>query len=180
MRKLVTRLKKADLPPGTRKRLDYPPFDVLIVNLGGVPYAIDDTCNHAGESLFKGDLDGCEVVCPAHGYVFDVRTGHLIQPVGLCESLRVAHSRGLCDHGRASKLMPLPMRPILTRWRCAFCQKWRVTKSVIERHERICWQNPQRYCDNCQNTGEISVLEESSMTEPCYYCAKKSTVERVR
>jgi len=87
-RKLVARLKKVDLPPGSRKRLDYPPFNVLIVNLDGVPYAIDDTCNHAGESLARGELDGCQIVCPAHGYLFDVRTGHLVQPAGLCDNQR--------------------------------------------------------------------------------------------
>jgi 3-phenylpropionate/trans-cinnamate dioxygenase ferredoxin component len=88
LRKLVARLKKVDLPPGTKRRLYYPPFDVLVVNLGGVGYAIDDTCNHAGESLTKGELDGCQVACPAHGYVFDVRTGHLVEPAGLCENQR--------------------------------------------------------------------------------------------
>lgn len=87
-RKLVARLKKADLLPGTKRRVDYPPFHVLVVNLSGFPYAIDDTCSHAGESLDKGELDGCTVVCPAHGYVFDVRTGHLLEPAGLCDDQR--------------------------------------------------------------------------------------------
>ena len=87
-RKLVGKVKRTDLSPGTQTRLDYPPFDVLLVNLGGVPYAIDDTCNHAGESLSKGERDGCNVACPAHGYVFDVRTGHLVEPAGLCDDQR--------------------------------------------------------------------------------------------
>jgi 3-phenylpropionate/trans-cinnamate dioxygenase ferredoxin component len=87
-RKLVARVKKLELPPGTMKRVDYPPFDVLIVNLDGVPYAIDDTCNHAGESLFRGELDGCQIACPAHGYIFDVRTGRLLLPAGLCDNQR--------------------------------------------------------------------------------------------
>jgi 3-phenylpropionate/trans-cinnamate dioxygenase ferredoxin subunit len=70
------------------KRIEYPPFDVLLVNLGGVPYAIDDTCNHAGDSLSRGELSGCEISCPAHGYVFDVRTGALLSPAGLCDAQR--------------------------------------------------------------------------------------------
>jgi 3-phenylpropionate/trans-cinnamate dioxygenase ferredoxin subunit len=87
-RKLIARVKRGDLPPGTQKRVDYPPFGVLLVNLAGVAYAIDDTCNHAGESLAKGELDGCKISCPAHGYLFDVRTGHLVEPVGLCDDQR--------------------------------------------------------------------------------------------
>jgi len=87
-RKLVARLKKADLPSGAMLRVLYPPFHVLVVNLDGVPYAIDDTCNHAGDSLARGELSGCRIACPAHGYLFDVRTGHLVEPVGLCEAQR--------------------------------------------------------------------------------------------
>jgi len=88
LRKLVARVNRGELPPGTHRRLPYPPFDVLLVNLGGVPYAIDDTCNHAGESLTKGELHGHQISCPAHGYVFDVRTGKLVEPLGLCDNQR--------------------------------------------------------------------------------------------
>ena len=87
-RKLVARLKRANLPVGATQRVLYPPFHVLVVNLGGVPYAIDDTCNHAGDSLARGELSGCLVSCPAHGYRFDVRTGQLIEPAGLCDAQR--------------------------------------------------------------------------------------------
>jgi 3-phenylpropionate/trans-cinnamate dioxygenase ferredoxin subunit len=98
VRKLVGRVRKDELLPGDRKRLDYPPFGVLLVNLAGVPYAIDDTCNHAGESLSKGEMDGCRVVCPAHGYVFDVRTGHLVEPAGLCDNQRTFEVTAEAEH----------------------------------------------------------------------------------
>jgi nitrite reductase/ring-hydroxylating ferredoxin subunit len=88
VRKFVARINKNDLPAGAMRRLEYPPFDVLIVNLSGVPYALDDTCNHAGESLSKGPLEGHEIICPAHGYAFDVRTGELLSPPGLCDNQR--------------------------------------------------------------------------------------------
>jgi nitrite reductase/ring-hydroxylating ferredoxin subunit len=97
-RKLIAKVRKDQLLPGTRMRLDYPPFGVLLVNLAGVPYAIDDTCNHAGESLSKGEMDGCQIVCPAHGYVFDVRTGHLVEPAGLCDNQRTFEVTAEADH----------------------------------------------------------------------------------
>ena len=97
-RKLVARVKKTDLPTGSRKRLDYPPFGVLLINLGGVAYAIDDTCNHAGESLSKGELAGCRITCPAHGYVFDVRTGQLVEPAGLCDHQRTFEVTAEAEH----------------------------------------------------------------------------------
>jgi 3-phenylpropionate/trans-cinnamate dioxygenase ferredoxin subunit len=97
-RKLVARIRKTELPPGARMRLDYPPFGILLVNLAGVAYAIDDTCNHAGESLSKGQIEQCRVVCPAHGYVFDVRTGHLVEPAGLCDNQRTFEVTAEAEH----------------------------------------------------------------------------------
>jgi 3-phenylpropionate/trans-cinnamate dioxygenase ferredoxin subunit len=41
---------------------------------------MSDLCSHEEVELSDGDLDGCEVLCPAHGSCFDVRTG---KPNGL-------------------------------------------------------------------------------------------------
>jgi nitrite reductase (NADH) small subunit len=38
-------------------------------------FALADTCPHAGGSLSEGLLDGEAVVCPIHGYAYDVTTG---------------------------------------------------------------------------------------------------------
>ncbi|MGH7287477.1 MAG: Rieske (2Fe-2S) protein [Myxococcota bacterium] len=38
-------------------------------------FAMDDLCPHAGGSLGEGLLDGDCVVCPIHGYAYDVTTG---------------------------------------------------------------------------------------------------------
>ena len=38
-------------------------------------FAIDGICPHAGGSLGEGQLDGECVVCPVHGYAYDVRSG---------------------------------------------------------------------------------------------------------
>jgi nitrite reductase/ring-hydroxylating ferredoxin subunit len=56
----------------------------------GVPAAIEDACNHAGASLHEGgrDATGRCVVCPMHGYVFDLATGELVSPKGLCDAQR--------------------------------------------------------------------------------------------
>lgn len=46
----------------------------------GELYAIDDTCTHQDASLADGWLEGCEVECPLHSAIFDLRTG---EPDGL-------------------------------------------------------------------------------------------------
>jgi 3-phenylpropionate/trans-cinnamate dioxygenase ferredoxin subunit len=63
--------------PGTMKRVDIDDHRYCIMNIGGVIYAIDDTCSHAEYSLSEGelDVDAKEVECPKHGALFDVTTG---------------------------------------------------------------------------------------------------------
>lgn len=86
--KLVGRVPVGSLPVGRKVRLPYPPYDVLVVNPDGTPYAIEDACNHAGASLSDGRVKDCRITCPMHGYVFDVRSGKLVMPAGLCDDQR--------------------------------------------------------------------------------------------
>lgn len=48
---------------------------LLLVNLDGVLYAVDDTCTHEECSLGEGYLEDDIVECPCHGATFNVRTG---------------------------------------------------------------------------------------------------------
>jgi nitrite reductase/ring-hydroxylating ferredoxin subunit len=41
----------------------------------GELFCLDDWCPHAGASLAQGMLDDGVLVCPLHGYAYDVRTG---------------------------------------------------------------------------------------------------------
>jgi nitrite reductase/ring-hydroxylating ferredoxin subunit len=38
-------------------------------------YAVGDSCPHMGASLSEGFIDGKCVVCPWHGWIFDLETG---------------------------------------------------------------------------------------------------------
>lgn len=48
---------------------------ILLFDIDGELHAIDDSCPHAGASLFSGRLDGRWLQCPAHGLRFDLATG---------------------------------------------------------------------------------------------------------
>jgi nitrite reductase/ring-hydroxylating ferredoxin subunit len=95
-------------------RLDYPPFHVLVALVDGQPSAIEDACNHAGASLSEGERHGGCVACPMHGYVFELATGRLMVPRGLCEDQRrfVARLVGddvvVWDPGPGVSLLGLP------------------------------------------------------------------------
>lgn len=48
---------------------------ILLANINGQLFAIDDMCSHEDASLYNGALKGHCVECPLHGSHFDFRTG---------------------------------------------------------------------------------------------------------
>ena len=48
---------------------------IVVINVDGEFYAVEDVCTHDGGPLGEGKLEGCQLVCPRHGARFDVRTG---------------------------------------------------------------------------------------------------------
>jgi len=78
------------------------------------------------------------------------------------------------------------MKPIRTqqRYRCDFCKKIGI-KSAIERHEKRCFRNPNRFCDYCDNKGYImeTVLEGyAPAKQDCPYCSRfdKDMLEEIK
>lgn len=86
--KLVGRIKLEEVKSKGLVRIEYPPFDVLVAWADDGVYAMEDACNHAGASLAEGWVEDKCIVCPMHGYVFDLVTGALLRPRGLCSDQR--------------------------------------------------------------------------------------------
>jgi 3-phenylpropionate/trans-cinnamate dioxygenase ferredoxin subunit len=63
------------IAPGTMQRVSVDGCDVLVCNVGGSFYAVEDVCTHDGGALDAGELEGNRVMCPRHGAYFDVTTG---------------------------------------------------------------------------------------------------------
>ena len=72
-RHLVAKL--SEIAPGTTRRVAVESTGILLCNVDGKIYAIEDVCTHDGGPLDQGDLEGECIVCPRHGATFDVRTG---------------------------------------------------------------------------------------------------------
>lgn len=51
-------------------------IEIGIFRADGGYLAIENACPHAGVPLSTGDVEGCIVTCPAHGFQYDLRTGH--------------------------------------------------------------------------------------------------------
>jgi 3-phenylpropionate/trans-cinnamate dioxygenase ferredoxin subunit len=63
------------LPNGERLFLEIDGNPVVIFNIAGNYFAMDDLCTHDDGPIGEGELDGNVVTCPRHGAKFDIRTG---------------------------------------------------------------------------------------------------------
>jgi 3-phenylpropionate/trans-cinnamate dioxygenase ferredoxin subunit len=68
-----------ELRPGTMKRIEVSGRRILLANVDGRLFAVDDTCTHEEASLSTGALRGELVKCPLHGSRFNVRTGEALE-----------------------------------------------------------------------------------------------------
>jgi len=64
-----------ECPPGERLFVTIETTPIVIFNIAGRLFAIEDTCSHDGNPLDEAPLEGYDVICPRHGARFDVRTG---------------------------------------------------------------------------------------------------------
>ena len=68
----------SEIPPEAARRVVVDHTEILVCNVDGKFYAIEDVCSHDGGPLDQGTLEGACVVCPRHGATFDVRTGEAL------------------------------------------------------------------------------------------------------
>ncbi|HQS57147.1 MAG: ferredoxin [Gallionellales bacterium 35-53-114] len=71
----ITVAKVDELKPGARKIIDVDGSQIVVFNLDGKYYAIEDVCTHDGGQLTGGEVEGDQIICPRHGARFCIRTG---------------------------------------------------------------------------------------------------------
>jgi 3-phenylpropionate/trans-cinnamate dioxygenase ferredoxin component len=59
-------------PPGARKLAFVEGRQILIFNIADRLVAVENSCPHAGASLFGGKLEGSVLRCPSHGLKFEL------------------------------------------------------------------------------------------------------------
>ncbi|MEH6533949.1 MAG: non-heme iron oxygenase ferredoxin subunit [Photobacterium frigidiphilum] len=67
-----------ELKPGMHTLLELQKLELLLVNIAGGFYAIENRCSHDGGELSDGEICGTEITCPRHGARFDLKTGAVL------------------------------------------------------------------------------------------------------
>jgi 3-phenylpropionate/trans-cinnamate dioxygenase ferredoxin subunit len=68
-----------EIKPGKTKRVEAGNGKrILVCNVGGEFYAVDDRCTHEDSSLYLGCLKGDRIHCSLHGGEFSVKTGEAL------------------------------------------------------------------------------------------------------
>ena len=75
MANFVKVCKTADVKKGCGRSIEINGKPLALFNVDGGFYAINDVCGHRGGPLGEGELDGKTVICPWHGWRYNVTTG---------------------------------------------------------------------------------------------------------
>lgn len=63
------------IPAGKKIKVEAKNKEIMLSNVDGKIYAIDNICSHEQCGLDEGDLEGFTITCSCHGAKYDVRTG---------------------------------------------------------------------------------------------------------
>jgi nitrite reductase (NADH) small subunit len=69
----------SDIPPGEGRVFLVEGEKIAVFRTrGGEVYAVQAECPHRGGPLADGLLGGSTLICPLHGWKFDLKTGHAL------------------------------------------------------------------------------------------------------
>jgi len=69
-----------DVPAGGCMLVEVGDERILLSQLDGEFFAIDEVCTHAEGPLSEGSVEGDQVECPHHGGLFNLKTGENTGP----------------------------------------------------------------------------------------------------
>lgn len=88
-------VRVGDLQPGDARHIKVGKTDLALVRVGDEFFALSNLCRHAYGPLAEGVVEGYFVVCPWHGWRYDVRTGATDHPDADVRTFPVLAREGL-------------------------------------------------------------------------------------
>ena len=76
----VPLFRVSDLAPGQVRHVKVGKTDLAVARVGDEFHAVSNICRHAFAPLSDGVMEGYELVCPWHGWRYDVRDGTTDHP----------------------------------------------------------------------------------------------------
>ena len=71
-----------EIPPGNMKHVELDGKEIVLSNVNGKFYAMDERCGHMNARLSDGNINQNIVTCPFHAAKFDISTGKKVgEPV---------------------------------------------------------------------------------------------------
>ena len=70
----------SEIAPGEYEAYELEDVRILLFNLEGEFYALEDLCTHDMSELSGGEFCGEEITCPRHGALFSIKTGEALTP----------------------------------------------------------------------------------------------------
>ena len=96
--------KASDCPPGSCIEAVVGEAIVVVANVDGQFFAMDGICAHQGGPLAAGELTGCILTCPWHGWQYSVETGQQL----LSDTIRQTVYRARESAGTIQVQLPDP------------------------------------------------------------------------
>jgi 3-phenylpropionate/trans-cinnamate dioxygenase ferredoxin subunit len=72
---LIPVAKASEIRPGSFRKVDAAGRTLIVANVDGTFYAVEDLCSHEDYPLSYGCLDGDRIKCSLHGSRFSLATG---------------------------------------------------------------------------------------------------------
>jgi len=76
--KLIKIARTTDIPEGGRGSFEVSDKMIVVFNVKGKFYAVDDFCPHMSAPLSEGELEGLRLTCIWHEYQFDLESGECL------------------------------------------------------------------------------------------------------
>lgn len=68
-----------EMAEGEMKKYRVQEKEIMVANIGGKYYAVQNKCPHFGGDLSGGKLEGTIITCPRHGSQFDLADGSVVR-----------------------------------------------------------------------------------------------------
>ncbi len=63
---------------GQRLFFELDNHSIVLFNIGGEYFAIENECSHDGAPIGDGEIEDMAIICPRHGARFDIATGKVL------------------------------------------------------------------------------------------------------